>query len=137
MRTVARLLSRPSAVALAQAIFYVITGIWPLVHIRSFMWVTGPKTDRWLVKTAGVLITVVGAALGLAGLRGRVAPEARLLAVGSALGLTGIDVVYVARRRISPVYLLDALAELLLVAWWLAARRAEARDVQENGSREG
>ena len=26
-------------------------GLWPLLHIRSFEWVFGPKTDRWLVKT--------------------------------------------------------------------------------------
>jgi len=45
----------------------------------------------------------------------------RLLAVGSALGLTGIDVVYVRNGRISKVYLLDAVAELVLVAAWLFA----------------
>ena len=70
----------------------------------------------------------VGAALTLAGVRRSVTPELRLLAVGSALGLAGIDVVYVRRRRISRVYLLDAIAELALVAAWLfASARGRAR----------
>src|SRR3954452_1251798 len=108
-------------VSLAQGIFYLVTGVWPLVSIHSFKIVTGPKADRWLVKTAGVLITAVGAALTIAGVRRSVTREMRLLAVGSALGLTGIDVAYVRNGRISKVYLLDAVAELVLVAAWLFA----------------
>ena len=115
------------AVALAQAVFYILTGAWPLVSMRSFEAVTGPKTDRWLVKTAGVLIAVIGAALLRGAVRGPVTPELRLLGVGSALGLTGIDVVYVWRRRIARIYLLDALAEIGLVVWWALASRSDAR----------
>ncbi len=33
--------------------------------------------------------------------------------------LGAIDIFYVARRRISPVYLLDALVQLGLVALWM------------------
>jgi hypothetical protein len=117
---------RAAMIALAQGIFYLITGIWPLVSIRSFEAVTGPKADRWLVKTAGVLITAIGAGLTLAGRRKSVTPELRLLALGSALGLTGIDVVYVARGKIAKVYLLDALAELGLVGAWALLRRSDA-----------
>src|SRR5690606_8931308 len=75
----------------------------------------------------GALITVVGGVLMLAGLRRRVSPEVRLLAVGSAAGLAAIDVVYVARRRISPIYLLDALGEVILIGAWVAAMRTDRR----------
>jgi len=120
---------KPSAdltdyLAQAQSAFYVTTGVWPIVSIGTFQKVTGPKVDLWLVKTAGVLITVVGAVLGLAGRRRRVTPEIALLAVGSAAGLTAIDVVYVAKRRISPIYLLDAVAEVGLIGLWAIAWRA-------------
>jgi hypothetical protein len=108
-------------VSLVQGIFYLVTGVWPLVDIHSFEMVTGPKADRWLVKTAGVLITAVGTALTMAGACRSVTRELHLLAVGSALGLTGIDVVYVRNGQISKVYLLDAVAELALVAAWLFA----------------
>ncbi len=109
------------AVAIGQGAFYVATGIWPILSLRTFEAVTGPKADGWLVKTAGVLITAIGAGLTTAGLRGRVTPELKLVAVGAAAGLTAIDVVYVARRRIARVYLLDAVAEVGLIAAWVAA----------------
>lgn len=109
-------------VALAQAVFYALTGIWSLVGIRSFQKVTGPKVDIWLVKTVGVLVTVIGGALGLAGYRKQITPEMTALAIGSAAGLAAIDVVYVAHKRIRPVYLLDAAAEIGLIALWGIAR---------------
>jgi hypothetical protein len=108
-------------VSWAQALFYVLTGVWSLVSIRTFQMVTGPKVDTWLVKTVGVLVMVIGAVLGMAGARRQWTPEIPLLAAGSAAGLAGIDVVYVAQKRISPVYLLDALAEVLLIAMWAVA----------------
>ena len=113
---------RDRALAIGQGVFYVVTGIWPIVSLRTFEMVTGPKVDGWLVKTAGVLITAIGAGLTGAGLRGRVTPDMKLVAVGAAAGLTAIDVVYVARWRISRVYLLDAVAEVGLIGAWVAAQ---------------
>ena len=110
-----------SYLALAQGAFYIVTGVWPLVSIGSFQKVTGPKTDLWLVKTAGVLITVIGGVLTMAGLRRTVQPEVPVLGAGAAVGLTAIDVIYVAKGRIARVYLLDALTEVVLIAAWLWA----------------
>lgn len=101
-----------------QGIYYALTGLWAIVNIGTFQKVTGSKVDIWLVKTVGVLIIVIGAVLGLAGKRGEPVPEVPLLAVGSAAGLTAIDVIYVAKKRIRPVYLLDALAEVGLIGLW-------------------
>jgi hypothetical protein len=42
------------------------------------------------------------------------------LATDSAAGLTAIDIVYVAKRRISPIYLPDAALEAAIVACWKA-----------------
>ncbi len=110
-------------VALLQGVFYLVTGLWPLVHLQSFLKVTGPKTDLWLVKTLGVLISVIGAVLGMAGAQRSVTRELALLGGGSAAGLTAIEVIYVARGRISPVYVLDAVAEVaLLISWGVGAR---------------
>ena len=41
--------------------FYVASGLRPIVSMRTFEKVTGPKTDEWLVKTVGLLIAVSGA----------------------------------------------------------------------------
>jgi len=47
-----------------------------------------------------------------------VSMRAVLVAAGSAAALATIDTVYVAKGRISPVYLLDAVAEIGLVVGW-------------------
>jgi hypothetical protein len=106
---------------LAHAIYFIPSSIWALVHIPSFEKVTGPKVDRWLVKAVASLLTVVGAVVGGAGRRKRVTPEIVALAIGSSAALAAVDVVYVGKRRISPVYLLDALGNVLLIAGWIAA----------------
>ncbi len=107
--------------AQAQGAFYVATGVWPIVHLRSFEWVTGPKLEGWLVKTVGALITAIGGTLLSAGRSRRVVPEVAALAGGRAVALAAVDVLYVARRRIAPVYLLDAVGELALAAGWALA----------------
>lgn len=110
--------------AIAQGLYYLVTAVWPLVSMRTFMAVTGPKVDQWLVRTVGLLIGVTGAVCLLAVYLGRFTPEVVVLAVGNAVVLTAIEVYYVAIRRIAPIYLADAVAEVLLIAgwavgWWL------------------
>jgi hypothetical protein len=73
----------------------------------------------------GGLVAVIGGALVSAGLRRRVTPEMTAIGAGTAAVLAGIDVVYAARGRISPVYLGDAAAEALLIAGWASAAREE------------
>jgi hypothetical protein len=105
--------------ALGQGIFFVVSGVWPILHMRSFEAVTGPKVDRWLVKTVGALITVGGGALIAAARRGRVTREIAFTGAGMAAALAAIDVWYAGMRgRISKVYLLDALVELGLAGAW-------------------
>jgi hypothetical protein len=108
-------------VALWQGLFYMVTGVWPLFHMKSFLKVTGPKTDLWLVNTVGALLAVAGGALALAARRGAIRPEMRALGVGTAATLVAVDCIYVARKRISPVYLLDAAAELGIISAWALA----------------
>jgi hypothetical protein len=130
------------AISLAQGAYYLTTGVWPLISMRSFESVTGPKADKWLVKTVGVLVGVIGASLMLAARRKAVSSEARLLATGSAAGLAFIDVIYVANARISPVYLLDAAGEIALLKMWKSARaktqggpKSPSRQIKEDNHR--
>jgi hypothetical protein len=121
--------------ALIQSVYYILTGLWALLHIRSFMWVTGLKHDLWLVKTVGILVVAIGLAILVARIREHYSLEIIVLAIGAAIGLTMIDIYYVLAGTISPVYLLDAVLELALVAMWIlgligtpapgAARRSE------------
>jgi hypothetical protein len=110
---------RRRTLAAAQAAYYVPTAIVPFVSRRAFERVTGPKTEWWLVLTVSALVGAIGSALGVAA-RGEPGLETAVLGAGSAAGLGLIDVVYVSRGRISPVYLLDAAVQLPLAAAWLA-----------------
>jgi hypothetical protein len=106
-------------VAGVQAAYFVITGVWPIVHMPSFLAVTGPKVDLWLVKTVGALVAVVGLAVGIAGWRGQASAEVVTLAVGSAAALGAVDVIHVKKRVIAPIYLLDAVAEAVIILAWI------------------
>lgn len=113
-----------SELALAQGLYYVLTGLWPVVHMRSFLAMSGPKTDLWLVKTVGLLIAVIGGALIAA--RGDPGAPRLILAAGAAFALAAIDIVYAVKGVISRVYLLDALVEGAFLFAWSAASALEA-----------
>src|SRR5829696_1447140 len=97
---------------LAQGAYYVATGASPFVSRRMFEAVTGPKREWWLVETVGALAIAIGVTLVQSGRRESPPPEALTLAAGSAIAFAGIDVVYVARGRIAPTYLIDAAAQI-------------------------
>lgn len=90
-----------------QSAYYIATGMSPFVSMRAFEAITGPKTDRWLVRMVGLLAIVIGLELR----RG----DRRQLAVSSAASFAAIDVFYVLARRIRPIYLLDAMVELWFI----------------------
>lgn len=112
----------------AQALYYIPFSIWGLLHIRSFMWLTGKKQDVWLVKTVCLLLISVGAVIGQAGRKDRITPEIVGLGILSAASLTVIDFWYVAKGRIRWVYLLDAIGNLGLIAGWIAAILAKEKE---------
>lgn len=113
-----------AAIAVLQGLYYVATGVWPLVSIRTFMRVTGPKTDLWLVQSFGVVVSAIGLSLIYAALRGLLDTPSAFLGVVSAVALAGIDIAFVVRRIISPIYLADAAAELVIILLWIAGLAA-------------
>lgn len=110
-------------VSLVQGAYYLLSGLWPLVAMDLFLSVTGPKQELWLVRTVSGLLVVTGLVLLLAGLRQRVTIDIRILGMGFATVLAVIEVVYTLNGTIPPVFLLDTVIELLLLAAWIFARR--------------
>ena len=92
------------SVLLAQGAYYVASGLWAVLNRRGFEAVTGPKRDYWLVRTVGLLAATIGASL-LAGTRREPTAETALLGLAAGASFTAVDLVYVARRRVRPVYL--------------------------------
>jgi hypothetical protein len=118
---------------LVQGIYYLLTGLWPLLNLSSFEAVAGPKTDGWLVRAVGLLVAVDAAVLLLAAWRRRETAEIAMLAIGSAVALTAIDLWQVLRGVISQIYLCDAVAEAVLLAGWVRLLAPE----KHAGSRAG
>ena len=110
-------------VAMVQAAYFLLTGLWPILNVDSFQAVTGNKFDLWVVYTVGALVSIIGSTLLLAGLNRRLTTEIAFLAIASAAALAAIDVIFVVRGVISWVYLVDAAAEIGLIVWWSAALR--------------
>ena len=105
--------------ATIQGAYYLLTGIWPLIDIDSFMVVTGPKLDQWLVKMVGALVIPVGLVLLLAAYRKEPLVQTMVLALTSAIAFTSIDTYYSLKDRIWDVYLLDAAAQVIFIAGWV------------------
>ena len=118
--------TRLRAVATVHAAYWIVTGVWPVLSIGSFQWVTGRKHDLWLVKTVGLLLAVIGAVIGMAGRRGSTSPEIPSLALGAAATVAAVDIVYYRKGVLRWVYLVDAAGEIALIAAWLAAWRRQS-----------
>ena len=113
-----------------QAAYYVLTGLWPLVHFSSFELVTGPKADDWLVRMVGLLVVLIGVTLAVAVLRNAVwTLEITVLSAGATIAFSAIDTWYAFSGRISPIYLADAALEVVLLAG-LALTRRPFRDAE-------
>jgi len=120
-----RLAPERATVVRLQGAYYVVSGLWAVVDRRGFETLTGPKADYWLVRMVGLLAVGTGVSL-LAGARGaRPSSETTVLAVATGTSFTAVDLVYVAKRRISPIYLADAGVHGLLAG--LALLRLRAR----------
>src|SRR4051812_7497179 len=84
--------------ACVQGSYYLAAGLWPLLNMRSFERVTGPKLERWLVKTVGLLLGVAGTAL-IVGSRANERRSVAVLGLGASASLGAISLIYAAKRR--------------------------------------
>src|SRR3990170_6427561 len=98
-----------------QGLYYIVSGTWPLVHFTSFELLTGPKHDRWLVRTVGLLAAAIGVTLV------RRPRESRGLAAVSAASFAIADVDATLAGQ-PPVYLADAVLEAALFVAHRAGR---------------
>lgn len=121
--------------AIVQGVYYLVSGIWPILDLRTFYLVTGPKSEGWLVKTVGALVAAVGAGLLVSARRGTPGSDMAIVGGGSAAALAVVDLVYVKRGRIRPVYLLDAVPETVLLLGWIAGWLIRLREQAKPGDR--
>lgn len=114
-----------------QGSYTLITALWAIIDIGSFMRVTGPKTDIWLVKTVSVVLAAIGITLIVAALekKGFNLPVA-ILGMTTALGLAIIDFYYSGNDVISMVYAIDGAVEVVFFVIWIYIVAAEQNKPQ-------
>jgi hypothetical protein len=118
------------SLTIIQGLYFALTGLWPIVHIKSFMAVAGPKTDLWLVKTVGLLLAVNGVVFLLALTEKHLARTTKLLAGGVPVVTALVDFYYVLNDVISPVYLVDGFIQVIFIAGWVMVWWQEKSEAQ-------
>jgi hypothetical protein len=103
---------------LSHSLYILITAIWPIIDIKSFMDVTGYKTDIWLVKTVGALLIPVALAMLSYWSISTFKLPATILGGCTGISFITIDCYYALTNVISDIYLADALIELIFLVGW-------------------
>jgi len=110
---------KPVLLLWLHGLYFALPSIWPLIHMPSFLAVTGPKTDLWLVQTVAVLLLVISCVFITAALNGEYQTYLGVLAVGSTVAMAGVDIYFATQDVIWNTYLIDAVGEILLLGGWL------------------
>ena len=103
-----------------QGIYTFLTAAWPIIDIESFLFVTGYKTEIWLVKTVSILLLVISIVLlsSTSSFRQINYPVA-ILALLVAIGMAYVDFYYSLNKTISKIYIADGFVEILFAVAWL------------------
>ena len=110
---------KPVLLLWLHGLYFALPSIWPLVHMPSFIAVTGPKTDLWLVQTVAVLLLVISLVFITAALTGAYQTYLGVLAIGSTAAMALVDIYFATTDVIWDTYLIDAVGELLLLGAWI------------------
>ena len=104
---------------IVHGLYILVTALWPLFDINSFMDVTGPKTDIWLVKTVGVLLIPIAICIFSALFLETHPLPVILVGITCSAGLAAIDFYYTSNETISNIYAWDGVLELIFLVGWL------------------
>lgn len=103
-----------------QGIYFVVTGIWPLVHMDSFLLVTGEKVDLWLVDMVGALAIAIGISLILE-------KRSLVLACTASVSFALVDLIYVIKGVITSIYLGDFFVQAVCLTFYLISSKMRLR----------
>jgi len=106
-------------IPLIQAVYFLITAVWPLVHLTSFLAVTGDKKEIWLLETVSILLLpycLILIHLAFTSENNVIMPIAALL---SSLGLGVIEIYYFLNGTIKWVYAVDSILQFIFVFYWI------------------
>ena len=100
-------------ILISQGIYYGVTSLWPFIHLASFEAVVGFKPDKFQLFTTSLLIFVIAVTL-LMSVGQKKSRELLFLSVSTPLAFILVELWF--RNRIKPIFMLEAIVELLLIA---------------------
>jgi hypothetical protein len=114
-------------ILIAQGIYTILTSLWPIIHIKSFLFITGPKTDVWLVKLVSLLLLCMGISFLMEVSQKHLSVTIKQLALNSAVVLFVVDLYYSYYNIIPEVYVIDGFIQLLFICLWMFRALAKNR----------
>ncbi|MFC4163401.1 hypothetical protein ACFOWU_07050 [Epilithonimonas zeae] len=99
--------------------YYTLTSVWPLLHLDSFLNVTGGKTDIWLVRTVSIALLPYGLLSFYIAFSKRKSPIVALTCALCCFGLALVDAFYYMAGVIKWVYLIDAAIQMIFLLYWI------------------
>ncbi len=111
-------------ILLIQTIYILITALWPLVDMESFVRISGSKMDVERVKTVSLLLLALAAIMLFSLVKRRITHIVIVMAFVCATAFLSYDLLHILTGRISSVYLLDGFVQLsFLFAWTISLAR--------------
>lgn len=101
-----------------QGFYTLLTALWALVDVRSFMEVTGPKTDIWLVKTVAILLIPIAVCFLVGGNLRNEGFVVILMGISSSAGLAFVDFYYTGNGTIKWIYQVDGYLQVVFILVW-------------------
>lgn len=117
-----------------QSCYLLLTALWPLIDIDSFMLITGPKQDVWLVKTVAVLLIPVALCLSTYLLTGGSYVYPMVLGSMIPIAFMSIDFYYAGKNVISDVYLIDGIIQVIFFGAWMMVWITKPFNLTHGGS---
>lgn len=102
-----------------QAVYYLVTGLWPLIHLKSFFEVTGPKTDVWLVQMVGVLIFSYSILFFYMAFTRRLLQVHAVVGSLIAFGIGCIELYHYLQGTLRGIYYVDFIIEVCFFMYWI------------------
>jgi hypothetical protein len=99
--------------------YYFITAAWGLIDIDSFMDVSGPKTDIWLVKTVSAMLLAICAGIFTAILQREINLAVAVMCFALTISFAAIDFYYTLNKTIKWVYAVDGGLQIVFMIGWM------------------
>lgn len=99
---------------MAQGLYYMLTGLWPLAHFSSYSRALALPVNPFQAQVFGAVLVVIGAHFMEAGRREPPGPSATLLGVAVACAIAVVDMVWLPRLGSVSVLWIDLVAEVAI-----------------------